>query len=167
MKRLLPALLLSLSATPAAAQAQAPAAAATQEEPQLELRPIQAANALEHAFVAALDNPAMRPVFRRQLLESHVAVALASSAPDAPPLELDLREGVRAGVVFTSASRLDQVMGPAAPRAIMTGRAALERLRGKNVIVNLRLMPMLTLEPEDVERYLETPESPASAGPTQ
>lgn len=147
----------------------APPPASAQPAPAnaLALRPIEPTNALEHTFVAALDNAAMRPVFRRQLLESHVALALTSDAPDAPPLEMNLREGVSAAVIFTSAERLNEVMGPGTPRAIMTGRAALERLRGKNVIINLRLMPMLTLEADDVARYLEAPESPASAGPSQ
>lgn len=160
-----------LFAAPAAfAQTDAPTPAASAQSGQqnaLNLRPIEPANALERTFVAALDNAAMRPVFRRQLLESHVAIALASNAPDAPPLEMSLREGVSSAVIFTSAERLDQVLGPSSPRAVMTGRAALERLRGKNVIINLRLMPMLTLEAEDVDRYLATPASPGSAGPSQ
>ena len=162
----------SLFAAPAAyAQPQATTPAPSQAPPAQSaapaLRPIEPANALEHTFVAALRNEAMRPVFRRQLLESHVALALASSAADAPPLELNLRQGVSAAVIFTSGERLDEVMGPSAPRVILTGRAALERLRGKNVIINMRLMPMLTLEAEDVARYLDTPAGPGSAGPSQ
>ncbi len=166
------AVLIALSAMAAGAQAQtqtpAPGTQAQSELPnRLALRPIEPANALENAFVSALTNEAMRPIFRRQLLESHVALALASGEADAAPLEITLREGVRASLVFTSASRLDEVMGPQTPRVILTGRAALERLRGKNVIVNARLMPMLTLEPEDVTSYLETPTAEGSAGPTQ
>lgn len=125
-------------------------------------------NALEYAFVAAMNSEAMRPAFRRALLENHVVLALTSSAPDAAPREITPAEGVRAGLIFTSSARLDTVLGPTAPRATMTGRAALERLRGKHVIINPRLAPMLVLEPEDVGRYLETPVSPATlTGPTE
>jgi hypothetical protein len=109
----------------------------------------------------------MRPVFRRQLLEAHVALALASAEPDAAPLEIEVREGAAAGLVFTSARRLDEVLGANTPRIVLTGRAAFERLRGKNVVINAQLTPMLTLEPDDVARYLEAPVSPNSAGPAQ
>jgi hypothetical protein len=146
----------------AAAQSQAQDGAPAQG---LALHPIEPANALEQAFVAALDNEAMRPIFRRLLLEAPVALALASDAEDAPPLEHPLREGAAAGFIFTSAARLDAVFGESAPRTVIPGRAALERLRGKYAVLNYRLAPMLTLEPEDIARYLETPE--ASAGPAQ
>jgi hypothetical protein len=137
-----------------------PAAAQSTNEPSLNLslQPIEPANALERAFVAALDNEEMRPIFRRLLLESPVALALSSHAGDAPPLERPLREGATTGFVFTSAARLASVLGAQAPRAVITGRAALQRLLGKYVVINFRLAPMLTLEPEDVARYLETPE---------
>lgn len=155
---------LGLAAAPAMAlaQTQQPPAAAPREPP-----PITPQNDLERAFLAALRNPAARPAFRRQLLDSHVTLALTASAPDAPAFELPLREGVTAGLIFTSPARLDSVLGPSAPRAVLTGRAALTRLRGRNVILNARLTPMLTLEAEDVEAYLAAPVSPASAGPTQ
>jgi hypothetical protein len=166
--KLVAALAAAAALTPGAlAQTPAPAAQPDQQQSQLALRPIEPANALEHAFVSALTNEAMRPIFRRQLLESYVALPMASSEPDAAPLEITLRDGVTASLVFTSVGRLDEIMGTQTPRIILTGRAALERLRGKNVIINARLMPMLTLEPEDVTRYLETPASPASSGPTQ
>jgi hypothetical protein len=137
-----------------------PAAAQTQGAPalNLSLRPIEPQNALEHAFVAALGNEEMRPVFRRLLLESPVALALASAEDNAPPLERPLPDGSSAGFVFTSAARLSSVLGEDAPRAVIAGRAALERLRGKHAVINFRLAPMLTLEPEDIARYLETPE---------
>lgn len=151
------------AALPGAALAQTQAAPATPPAPQ----PIQPQNALEHAFVAALTNAEMRPVFRRQLLEGHVALALTSAQANAPPREIVIRDGLSAGLVFTSVARLEAVLGPDTPRAILTGRAALERLRGKNVVINARLAPMLTLEPEDVARYLATPVSPTSAGPAQ
>jgi hypothetical protein len=138
-----------------------PAAAQTASAPPaqgLALRPIEPENALERAFVAALGNDEMRPVFRRLLLESPVALALASSAENAPPMEQPLREGATTGFVFTSAARLSSIFGEQTPRAVIAGRAALQRLRGKYVVINFRLAPMLTLEPEDVARYLETPE---------
>lgn len=71
-------------------------------------------------------------------------------------------------MVFTSNARIDSVLGPAAPRATMTGRAALERLRGRHVLINARLAPMLVLEPEDVAAYLTAPaEPPPLTGPTE
>lgn len=153
-----------VAAVPTAALAQTQAAApAPPPAPQ----PIQPQNALEHAFVAALTNAEMRPVFRRQLLDGHVALALTSPQANAPPREIAIRDGVSAGLVFTSVARLEAVLGPETPRAVLTGRAALERLRGKNVVINARLAPMLTLEPEDVARYLATSVSPNSAGPAQ
>lgn len=125
-------------------------------------------NPLEQAFVDAMDSEALRPAFRRQLLQSRVVLALASSAPDAAPREIAPRDGVRAGMVFTSNARIDAVLGPAAPRAMMTGRAALERLRGRHVLVNARLAPMLVLEPEDVADYLAAPAAPPPlTGPTE
>lgn len=148
---------------PAAQNAPPPAAAPGVSIGPTEITP---ENALEYTFVAANSAEAMRPAFRRQFLDSHVALALASDAPNAEPREIEPREGVRAGLVFTSNARLDAVLGPAAPRATLTGRAALTRLRGKHVIINARLAPMLVLEPEDVAHYLETPAAP-SAGPSQ
>lgn len=141
--------------TPALAQA------ATEPPPLIEPR-----NALEYAFVSALSNESMRPVFRRYLLDTHVALALDGEGADAAPLEVELRDGYRAGAIFTSAARVDAVLGADAPRVMINGRAALERLRGKNVVLNYRLAPMLTLDPEDVARYLDMP-GESSAGPTQ
>jgi|CXWL01.1.fsa_nt_gi hypothetical protein len=155
------------AALPVLARAQSPTPPVAAPGPQAPPE-IQPQNALEYAFVAALTNEAMRPVFRRQFMEAHVVLALASDAPDAPPREVAPREGVRAGLVFTGATRLDAALGPAAPRATLTGRAALERLRGRHVVINARLAPMLVLEPEDVASYLETPEAPPTlAGPSQ
>lgn len=128
--------------------------------------PIDPVNALEFAFVSALTNERMRPVFRQYLVNTHVVLALASAADDAPPLEIEVRDGFNAGAIFTSTQRIDAVLGAEAPRIVINGRAAFERLTGKNVVINYRLVPMLTLEPEDVARYLETP-GEASAGPTQ
>jgi hypothetical protein len=154
--------------TPAlAGDAEAPAAAETPAAaapagPQL----IEPTNALEYAFVSALGEERMRPIFRRYLMDTHVALALTSEDADAPVREVDVRDGFRAGAVFTSSARVDEVLGADAPRIMINGRAALERLRDKNVVINYRLLPMLTLEPADVARYLETPGS-ASAGPSQ
>lgn len=135
-------------ATQAAAQTQTPA----QDAP--ELRPIEPENELERTFVAALSNEDQRPAFRRLLLQSQVALALASSAPDAGPLLRPLDGGGRTGFIFTGASRINSVMGPTAPRAMIAGRLALERLRGNYAVINLSLSPMLRLEPADVARFL-------------
>jgi hypothetical protein len=118
------------------------------------LQPIEPENELERVFLAALDDPTQRPVFRRVLLESRVAVAYANDEYDSPPRLLRIDENREAGFVFTSDSRLSSVMGPGVPRRMMSGRQAFELLEGKNVILNWRLAPMLTLEPEDVATYL-------------
>jgi hypothetical protein len=155
-RRALLPLLAAAALTPSAfAQGAAPGVTFRAEGPPA----IEPQNALERAFLDAMANEALRPPFRRQLLESRVALALASSAPDAPPRELTPREGVRAALIFTSGQRIDAVLGPSSPRVWLTGREALERLRGKHVVINARLVPMLVLEPEDVARYLETPVS--------
>lgn len=149
----------------AAAVLAAPGLAAAQSEaagPALEIDP---QNELEEAFVQAVEHQDVRPVFRRRLLQSRVVLALASNAADAPPREISPREGVHAGLIFTGTQRMDTVLGPMAPRVSLTGRAALERLRGKHVIVNAQLVPMLVLEPEDVAAYLDG--SANSAGPAQ
>jgi hypothetical protein len=115
--------------------------------------PIQPENELERVFVAALTDPDMRPVFRRELLRSQVSLAMANSAPDSAPLELTFGE-LRTGAIFTSTARQSSVLGPASARRVLSGRQALQRLRGKNVVINMRLAPMLTLEAEDVAAYL-------------
>jgi hypothetical protein len=160
----------ALAAWPAAAFAQngattpAPGAEPPPESSQPQL--IEPANALEYAFVSALSNERMRPIFRRYLLETHVALALSGEEDDSPPREFRIRDGFVGGAIFTSAARLDQVLGPDAPRIIINGRAALTRLAGKNVAINPGLTPMLTLEPTDVAQYLAT-QGESSAGPTQ
>lgn len=118
------------------------------------LQPIEPENELERVFLAALEDPTMRPVFRRVLLESRVAVAFANDEYDSPPRLLRIDENREAGFIFTSDDRLSSVMGPGVPRRTMSGRQAFELLEGKNVILNWRLAPMLTLEPEDVAAYL-------------
>lgn len=157
----LPALALAQEAE----QPQAPTAASgvTLGEPPPVIDP---QNALEFAFVQALTNENMRPIFRRYLLDTHVALALAGPGTDAAPLEIAVRPNFRAGAIFTSAARLQATLGANAPHVMINGRGAFERLSGKNVVINYRLVPMLTLEPSDVAAYLETP-GESSAGPTQ
>jgi hypothetical protein len=156
----------ALAAVPALARAQETEAPPAPAQQRVALQPIEPENALEYAFVSALTNEAMRAVFRRYLLDTHVVLALAGPGNDAAPLEVELHDGTRSVAIFTSATRINTVLGEEAPRIIINGRAALERVRDKNVVINFRLIPMLTLEPEDVQRYLETP-GESSAGPSQ
>ena len=60
---------------------------------------------------------------------------------------------------------MDAVLGADAPRIMLNGRAALERLRGKNAVINFRLVPMLTLDDEDIAVYLATRRRPPQPGP--
>ncbi|MGQ0531144.1 MAG: hypothetical protein ACT4OF_00445 [Caulobacteraceae bacterium] len=132
------------------------------------VNPIVPQTELERTFLAAFSDESMRAAFRRQLLDSTVALVLASNANDSPPRAERMRGDAMVSFIFTTAARVDSVFGPAAPRAMIAGRAALERLRGKYVVVNYGLEPMLTLEPDDIERFLATPQTPApSAGPSQ
>lgn len=112
-------------------------------------------NDLERAFLAALSNEAARPAFRRALMTNPVALALATTAPDSGPREVPLTATLRAAAVFTSEARLTGVLGPASARRVLPGRDAFTLLRGRHVVLNFRLAPMLTLEPEDVASYLE------------
>lgn len=150
-RRRLLAAALAFAAAPVGAWAQGETGVQRRQPPP----PIAPENELERAFVAALTDEAMRPEFRRLLLASQVALAVANTAPDAPPRELRFG-ALSTGVIFTSATRMNAVLGPTAPRRMMTGREALSLLRGKNVVINLMLTPMLTLEPDDVETYLES-----------
>ena len=159
-------LISALGVLPAAAWAQTPPAATPPQGQQPAPATITPQNALEYAFVSALTNANMRPIFRRYLLETHVALALSEPGDDSPPREVRVREGFNAGAIFTSQQRLQQVLGADAPHVIINGRAALTRLAGKNVVINPGLVPMLTLEPPDLAAYLAT-EGESSAGPTQ
>jgi hypothetical protein len=70
-------------------------------------------------------------------------------------------------------------MGADTPRVVVTGRQALERVRGANVVININRRPFITLDAEGVEGFLalpdgreqssapQQPEAPASTGPTQ
>jgi hypothetical protein len=146
--------------TPTPAPAAAPAATPSPQGP------IEPVNALEYAFVSALTDERMRPIFREYLVNTHVVLALSGAAQNSAPLEVDVGDGFRAAAIFTSTQRVDQVLGANAPRIVINGRAAFERVTGKNVVINYRLVPMLTLEPSDVARYLAAA-PPPSAGPTQ
>lgn len=168
----------SLAATVSASLAQAqvagatvtPGADASAPAAPLATRPIEPANALEQAFVGALHDERMRPVFRRYLLDTHVALAMAAAGEDAAPREVEVRNPdgsmSQAVAIFTSDERVNTVLGEDTPRVMISGRAALERARGKNVVINFHLIPMLTLEAEDVATYLAQPGT-ASAGPAQ
>jgi len=138
---------LVFAAAPAAAWAQGPAAQRTPPPP------ITPENELERVFLAALTDEDMRPEFRRLLLTSPVALAMANNTPDSPPLEMVFGD-LRVGGIFTSVTRLNAVLGPASARRVMSGRQALTRLRGKHVVLNFMHTPMLTLDPPDVAQYL-------------
>lgn len=138
---------LGLVVAPSAAQAQAA----------LSFAPIRPENELERAFLAAADDEAARTAFRRELMRAQVALALANSAPDSGPRLVAMGPQQQAGLIYSSATRLAGVLGPATPRLMLTGRQAFERLTGHGVVFNYRLTPMLTLEAEDVRAYLTTP----------
>jgi hypothetical protein len=165
-----PAMAQSAGARPAIeAGAEAPAAEAAPARADRHVgatfgpQAIQPTNPVENAFIGAFANPEMRPIFRRLLLEGQVAVALDAAGEDAAPRLVPIQGDKQAAPIFTSAARLQQIMGADAPYAMMTGRAALRRLAEHNVAINYMWVPMLTLEPEDVAQWLETPETPAEA----
>ncbi|MBL8537793.1 MAG: hypothetical protein JNM59_10365 [Hyphomonadaceae bacterium] len=176
-RSLLTAMLSALAAPSAFAQT-APNEAPTPASVSIGPTPIEPRNALEHAFVNALNDEAARPAFRRRFLTSTIALALAAPDPRAAPRQIELRPGLRACLIFTSAERAVEVMGAEAPVAMITGRAALTRLRGANAIININLVPALVLEPDDIEAMLAMPDEtptrappepfePRLAGPTQ
>lgn len=168
-----------------AAMAVAPEAFAqttTPTRPPLPL--IEPQNELERALLAATDpgsGEAERDAFRRLFLRSNVALALSANAPDAPPAQVEPRPGFRTCLIFTSSARVTEIMGEATPRIVLTGRQALERVRGTNVVININRRPFVTLDAEGVEGFLALPEGreedageaaepsepPASTGPTQ
>ncbi len=139
----------AIAALPAAAWAQT-----AQRAPRTPPPPIRAENELERVFLEALTDEAARPIFRRTFLASQVSLAMANAEADSEPLELSFGE-LRVGAIFTSPARQNATLGPASARRVMTGRQALTRLSGKNVVINMMLTPMLTLEPEDVAAFLE------------
>lgn len=141
----------ALAALPGLAWAQDQAPQPQPEPPPL----ITAQNELERAFLAALHDENARAAFRREFLVSQVIVALESDAGDAEPREVQLGPERTAAAIFTSSTRMSGVLGPAAARRVMSGREALTLLHGKHVVLNYRLAPMLTLEPEDVAEWLD------------
>ncbi|MEQ1491374.1 MAG: SseB family protein [Terricaulis sp.] len=157
-----------LAQTTTAPPQTAPASAPRPETAQANQAPplMTPENALEYAFVSALTNPNMRPIFRRYLMETHVALALTSADDNSPPRTVRVRDGFTAGAIFTSEQRLTHALGADAPHIMINGRAALTRLVGGNVVINPGYVPMLTLEPTDVAAYLMTP-GESSSGPTQ
>lgn len=139
---------------------------------------IEPRNALEHAFVDALNHEELRAAFRRQFLTSYVALAIAARDPQSAPRMIEVRPGIRAALIFTSGARAQEVMGQDAPVLMITGRQALQRLRGQNAVININLAPALALEAEDIEAFLAMPDEsiappptlptpPRLAGPTQ
>lgn len=130
-------------------------------------------NALERAFVTATDETgtdaaraAARAEFRRLFLSSQVALALSSTTPDAPPRQIEVH-GAPTTLIFTSSARATEVMGAQSPRVILTGREALARVRGANVIVNINLRPFLALDAEGVESFIALPVPAAAPAPAQ
>jgi hypothetical protein len=157
---------------PATGSAQAGAAApgAAQHASAPARTVIQAANPLERAFLNAARQESERVPFRRIFLDSQVALATVSAAPNAAPRSVRLGPAAEACLIFTSDARATQVMGPTAPRQMMTGREALQRVHGAHlVIININLDPFLTLDAESVSAFLSADAAPAtpSAGPSQ
>jgi hypothetical protein len=131
---------------------------------------IEPANDLERAFVTAAHQASARAAFRRTFLASQVALATMSAAANAPAREIRLGPGGDACLIFTSNARATQIMGPNSPRQLMTGRQALERIRGAHlVIININMDPYLTLDTAGIDAFLAAEAAPAapSAGPSQ
>ncbi|MES1197052.1 MAG: SseB family protein [Pseudomonadota bacterium] len=139
----------------------APAASAAPQPVTIMLEPIVPANALEQTFINASRNDSLRPAFRRALLEADVVVATTGHTGEIRPLLVPLEGNVRGVPIFTSPQRLAQVLGQNAPGQTLTGREALTRLRHQYVVINYTLMPMLTLEPADVQHFLEITTEPS------
>lgn len=153
----------------ALAAAAAPAFAQTTETPPAtvpDFEPIEPQTALEQTFVQAFRSPAMRPAFRRQFLESNVLLVTATRAANSPPQFGDVPGG-RAAMIFTSDALLERRLGADTPRAGMTGRAALMRVRAHSVAINLGYEPTLLLDSDGITQFLGIPPSPDSAGPAQ
>lgn len=133
---------------------------------------IEPQNALERAFVTAAHEQSQRAAFRRIFLDSQVALATVSNDANAAPRVVTLGPAGDACLIFTSDARATQIMGARSPRQMMTGREALQRLRGARlVIININLDPYLTLDSDGVSAFLAAdtapPVTPRSAGPAQ
>lgn len=154
------------SAGVASAQTQPAAPAARGAPPRNFIEP---QNALERALIAATEVGAgeeERAAFRRLFLESQVALALSATDPEAPPRQVEPRPGVNTCLIFTSSARATEVMGANAARVMLTGREALERVRGANVTINMNLRPYITLDADGVAGFLALPaRAPAPAAP--
>ena len=140
------------------------------------LHAIEPANALERAFVTAASEESARAGFRRLFLRSQVALATVATTADAAARTIPMGPGGEACLIFTSNARASEVMGAHAPRLMMTGRQALERVRGAPLlIININLQPYLTLDAAGIESFLALPAGdaaptappPVSAGPSQ
>jgi hypothetical protein len=152
------AALAALAATQASAQTQTPAATPF----------IEPQNELERALVAATDQgagDAQRNAFRRLFLRSNVALALSANAPEAPPAQIQLPGGVNTCLIFTSSARATEIMGESTPRIVLTGRQALERVRGTNVVININRRPYLTLDAAGVDGFLSLPDGRSTPAP--
>ncbi|MFZ2029105.1 MAG: hypothetical protein WAU68_02265 [Vitreimonas sp.] len=131
---------------------------------------IEPMNDLERAFVNAAHQASARAAFRHTFLTSQVALATMSAAANAPAREIRLGPGGDACLIFTSDARATQIMGPNSPRQLMTGREALQRIRGAHlVIININMDPYLTLDGAGIEAFLGAETAPAApaAGPSQ
>ncbi len=133
---------------------------------------IEPANALERAFVAAARQENQRAAFRHTFLDAQVALATVSTGANAAPRLVRLGPAGEACLIFTSDARATQIMGARSPRQMMTGREALQRLRGAHlVIININLDPYLTLDAAGVDAFLGADAAPnaqpLSAGPAQ
>lgn len=144
---------------------------------------IEPQNELERALIAATDpgsGEPQRDAFRRLFLRSDVALALSSNSPDAPPAQIEPRPGYQTCLIFTSSARAAEIMGASTPRIVLTGRQALERVRGANVVININRRPYITLDAEGIEGFLALPDgreedgageaaepAPSLAGPSQ
>ena len=128
---------------------------------------IEPANALERSFVAAADNETERAAFRRLFLDSRVALVLTVAGADAAPAQISLPSGQDVCLIFTSAARAREAMQREAPLAMLTGRQALQRIRGANVVININLVPRLVLDAAGVADFLAVPEQAAPPAPAR
>jgi hypothetical protein len=143
---------------------------------------IEPRNDLERALLAATDEGAGEPqrdAFRRLFLRSEVALVLSANAPDSPPAQIEPRPGYHTCLIFTSSARVTEIMSDGTPRIVLTGRQALERVRGTNVVINLNRRPFIVLDAAGVDGFLalsegrearapaQPPAPPTSTGPSQ
>ncbi len=154
-----------------AALAASPALAQQTQAPTTNVLPIiEPQNALERALIAATDAGAGEPqrdAFRRLFLRSEVALVLSANAPDSPPAQIEPRPGYHTCLIFTSSARVTEVMSDGTPRIVLTGRQALERVQGTNVVINLNRRPFIVLDATGVEGFLSLPDGREAAAPAQ